>query len=227
MNERNSERHKTCLDGRVVKLEDEVNERNSERHKTCLDGRVVKLEDEVNDSTLLLQSAEVQHIDTLVVDGTWSVTFPGMDDTVTLDSLCSWTSMAMPDEVRAYAGTASYTTHLTAGGSTHLPRGPRYVLHLGRVEQVARVFVNGHEVQTLWTAPYHVDITPYLHYGPFRTNTLTIEVTNTWYNRLLWDVRRPESERHTWTSHWPLPTSDFRPSGLLGPVTLTRCDARP
>ena len=205
----------------------EVNEQNSERHKTCLDGRVVKLEDEVNDSTLLLQSAEVQHIDTLVVDGTWSVTFPGMDDTVTLDSLCSWTSMAVPDEVRAYAGTASYTTHLTAGGSTHLPRGPRYVLHLGRVEQVARVFVNGHEVQTLWTAPYHVDITPYLHYGPFRTNTLTIEVTNTWYNRLLWDVRRPESERHTWTSHWPLPTSDFRPSGLLGPVTLTRCDARP
>ena len=51
LNERNSERHKTCLDGRVVKLEDEVNERNSERYKTCLDGRVVKLEDEVSEQS--------------------------------------------------------------------------------------------------------------------------------------------------------------------------------
>ena len=51
LNERNSERHKTCLDGRVVKLEDEVSERNSERHKTCLDGRVVKLEDEVSEQS--------------------------------------------------------------------------------------------------------------------------------------------------------------------------------
>lgn len=162
-------------------------------------------------------------VDTLAVSDVWTVTFPaawGYDAVSCVDTLRSWTEMDVPDEVRAYSGTVSYRTTLTVEGKSHLKRGPRYLLDVGRVEQIARVIVNGEEVQTLWTPPYRVDVTPYLHYGPFRKNTLVVEVTNTWYNRLLWDVRQPEAERKTWTAHWPVPDSAFRPSGLLGPVTL-------
>lgn len=138
----------------------------------------------------------------------------------TVDSLRSWTEMNVPAAVRAYSGTVGYETTLTLDPA--LPRGAdcRYQLDLGRVEQIARVFVNGHEVQTLWTPPYRVDITPYLSLDAHQPNDLRVEVTNTWFNRLLWDVRQPESQRYTWTAHWPLPHDAFRPSGLLGPVTL-------
>ena len=153
----------------------------------------------------------------------WTITFPaafGCDAVTRNDSLRSWTEMDVPEEVNAYSGTVRYHTDLASNGRVHLRRGQRYVLDLGRVEQIARVYVNGEEVRTVWTHPYCVDITPYLHFGPFRTNDITVEVTNTWFNRLLWDVRQPEAERKTWTSHWPSAESAFRVSGLLGPVTL-------
>lgn len=161
----------------------------------------------------------VAPIQTVPLTNEWNVTFPDNDELI-IDSLCSWTEMNIPDETRAFSGTVKYETALTMKGKTHLKRGARYVLDLGQVEQVAKVFVNGKEVQTLWTAPYCVDITSYLHYGSLHTNELAIEVTNTWFNRLLWDVRLPDAERKTWTAHWPSPAAEYRPSGLLGPVLI-------
>ena len=157
--------------------------------------------------------------DTLTIADEWKVTFSDHDVFV-VDSLCSWTEMNISDELRAYSGTVRYATSLSPNGVLHLPRGARYMLDLGQVEQVAKVIINGKDVQTLWTPPYRVDITSYLRHGPFQTNDLVVEVTNTWFNRLLWDVRQPEAERKSWTTHWPSPTAAYRPSGLLGPVTI-------
>jgi len=59
-------------------------------------------------------------------------------------------------------------------------------LDLGRVEMIAAVTVNGRQVQTLWAPPYRTEIAEYLREGE---NRLRIEVTGTWFNRLVYDRR--------------------------------------
>ena len=55
-------------------------------------------------------------------------------------------------------------------------------------------------------------------------NRLRIEVTNTWRNRVIYDLGRPEKDRKTWiiyqTGYNPKPTDPFVPSGILGSVHL-------
>jgi hypothetical protein len=48
-----------------------------------------------------------------------------------------------------------------------------------------------------------------------------VQVTSTWYNRLIYDARLPQEERKTWVINGPSDKAELRPSGLLGPVELT------
>ena len=50
-------------------------------------------------------------------------------------------------------------------------------------------------------------------------NQLSVEVTNTWRNRLAYDSAQPEPERKTWTVNGP-GAVPLIPAGLLGPVNL-------
>ncbi len=50
-------------------------------------------------------------------------------------------------------------------------------------------------------------------------NQLSVEVTNTWRNRLAYDSARPEAQRKTWVMSGPSPVP-LIPAGLLGPVNL-------
>ena len=93
----------------------------------------------------------------------------------------------------------------------------RYSLDLGRVDMVAVVSLNGKELRTLWAPPYKLDLTEAIKEG---TNTLTIEVTSTWFNRLVYDAGQPEANRKTWTINGPSHNAELRDSGLLGPVIL-------
>ena len=160
---------------------------------------------------------KVREAEILPFNPQWTLTFPsgwGIEEPYRTDSLCSWTQMDIPAEARAFSGTVTYTASLTVD---KMARHRTYKLDLGQVEQVAAVSVNGQLVQTLWTEPYSTDITRYLHPGE---NTLSIDVTNVWFNRLLWDVRQPEPQRKTWTTNWPPANADYHPGGLLGPVKL-------
>ncbi len=57
---------------------------------------------------------------------------------------------------------------------------------------IAAVTVNGRQVQTLWAPPYRTEIAEYLREGE---NRLRIEVTGTWFNRLVYDAGRDPGER--------------------------------
>ena len=51
--------------------------------------------------------------------------------------------------------------------------------------------------------------------------THLIEVTGTWFNRLVYDAGRDPGERKTWVIRWPSPDEPLRDSGLLGPVPVS------
>jgi len=90
-------------------------------------------------------------------------------------------------------------------------------LDLGRVEVIARVLLNGKPVGTVWSPPYRLDITRMVKPG---VNRLSVEVTSTWFNRLVFDAGQPEAARKTWTIKGPDKGAALNPAGLLGPVTL-------
>ncbi|MDR2138140.1 MAG: hypothetical protein LBP50_01100, partial [Tannerella sp.] len=80
------------------------------------------------------------------------------------------------------------------------------------------VSLNGKKLRTLWTPPYRLDVTDAIKSGK---NTLQIEVTSTWFNRLVYDANQPENQRKTWTINGPSKDAELRESGLLGPVRLS------
>jgi hypothetical protein len=82
---------------------------------------------------------------------------------------------------------------------------------------IAAVTLNGKKLRALWTPPYRLDVTDALKSGE---NILQIEVTGTWFNRLVYDANQPEAERKTWTFNGPSKDAALRESGLLGPVEL-------
>ena len=152
----------------------------------------------------------------ILADG-WTLSFPegwGAPAELKVDSLLPWCELPMSDEARAFSGTATYRLTFDAG---RLPRQAHVMLDLGQVGHVAVVKINGVPCQTLWMPPYSLDLSGLLLSG---TNELEIEVTSTWFNRLVYDVKQPEADRKTWTTNFPPADASLRPTGLMGPVTL-------
>ena len=149
----------------------------------------------------------------------WTLSFPagwGAPAKVALDRPVSWTEISgFTREAQAFSGTVTYETEFDCdadGGEE---------LDLGRVESVAKVYVNDKPVRALWCEPYRCHIGGFVKKG---RNRLRIEVTNTWRNRVIYDLGQPESERKTWMLYdprfSPSPKDPFVPSGILGPVCL-------
>jgi hypothetical protein len=153
----------------------------------------------------------------VALDKEWTVEFPegwGAPSKITTLLLKSWQDLIEDEEGRSFSGTATYTTTFTLD---NVKRGQRVELDLGKVSMIAVVKVNGEEVDTLWYPPYKVGIADYVHSGE---NTLTVEVTSTWHNRLVYDAGRPEEERKTWTIAGPGAGNGYHYSGLMGEVYI-------
>lgn len=147
----------------------------------------------------------------------WTLRFPagwGAPEEMELTELKPWNKLDMSDEARAFSGTAVYETTFEMPAKTS---GAVYTLDLGRVDMIAAVTVNGREVQTLWAPPYRTDISGCIREG---RNTIRVEVTGTWFNRLVYDAGQDPDRRKTWVIRWPSPNEPLRDSGLLGPVSV-------
>ena len=146
----------------------------------------------------------------------FTLTFPqgwGIEAPLALDGLLPWKDLPLSDEGKAFSGTATYETTFQLDRK---PKG-RLLLNLGKVEEIAVVSVNGHVCDTLWAEPYETDIT---HYAKKGRNSLVVQVTSTWHNRLVYDARLPREERKTWVINGPSDKAELLPYGLLGPVEL-------
>ncbi len=153
----------------------------------------------------------------VALDKEWTVEFPegwGAPAKMTTVLLKSWQDLIEDEEGRSFSGTATYTTTFNL---EEVKRGQRVELDLGKVSMIAVVKVNGEEVETLWYPPYKVDIADYVQSGE---NTLTVEVTSTWHNRLVYDAARPEEERKTWTIAGSGSGNGYHYSGLMGEVYI-------
>ncbi len=127
----------------------------------------------------------------VALQGPWELSFPPqfayggrLPPAVTLDTLACWTAHA-EERIRHFSGTGIYRHTFQAQAPA---AGQRVVLDLGRVEVMAGVRFNGHELGTLWKPPFHVDVTQFLQEGE---NQIEVRVTNLWVNRLIGDERFP------------------------------------
>ena len=146
----------------------------------------------------------------------WRISFPeGWDvpTNTTVQTLAPWREMFRESpSARAFSGTATYTTEF------NLEDVPgRVVLDLGRVDSIARVELNGKTFHDLWAPPYSLDVTHAVRKG---RNALKIEVTDTWYNRLVYEGWLPATKRRTWTFRRPSERLPLHDSGLIGPVEI-------
>ena len=159
-------------------------------------------------------------IGTEELQGRWTVDFsPSCGNDAfgkTFPVLQDW-SRSDDARVKYYSGSAVYSKdfELSAKQARHCD----VRLSLGNVMVMAKVYVNGSYAGGSWTAPYSLDISPFVKKG---TNNLRIVVYNNWNNRLVGDSLLPEDSRQTWTpvGKWNSKTP-LQPSGLLGPVSLT------
>ncbi len=181
----------------------------------------------------------------ILIPGPWTVTFPpnlGAPPRIVLPELKSLHRHEL-DGVKYFSGTATYTTRFQVAADA-TANGKRLYLDLGRVEVIADVRVNGKPAGNLWKFPYRTEITALVRPGE---NTLEIEVTNLWPNRLIGDEQQPPEYEYAGTTggikaipEWyaqgkpkpPSPRVAFATwkwysqddplleSGLLGPVKL-------
>ncbi len=156
------------------------------------------------------------------IEGTWTLTFPsnwGAPDSVEFPALISWA--ASHDEgIRYFSGTATY--HKTFSFRPEDADGyDRITLDLGKLSEVGEVWLNDQPLGITWAAPYTFDVTGVLNGGE---NTLTVEVANTWSNRIVGDAQTGEKYTSTNIStayqNTPWKEAPLLESGLLGPVAL-------
>jgi len=170
----------------------------------------------------------------LALDGSWQVTFDperGGPGSVTFDRLQDW-SQHSERGIQYYSGTAAYSKQFD------MPRGAdlnSLWIDLGTTYEMAKVFLNGVELGTAWTAPWQVSAGDVLK---ARGNELKVVVANSWENRLIGDESADGKDVRTlqWDSGLlggkPYKTgpytfttysekaSELQPSGLIGPVRI-------
>lgn len=165
----------------------------------------------------------------------WEVSFDpawGGPEKVTFDKLTDW-SQHVDSGIKYYSGTATYYQKFDKPETkdTHI------TLDLGKVKNMARVYLNGKDMGIVWTSPWQLDISKAMK---DKGNELKIEVVNLWVNRLIGDEQLPDdgiqhgkwpewllngtprtSGRYTFTTHrYYSKDSPLLESGLLGPVTI-------
>ncbi len=156
------------------------------------------------------------------IAGSWTVQFDpkwGGPESVEFSELADWTQR--PEEaIKYYSGKATYKKSFDLDKSA-LPQDGHLFLNLGELNNLAEVRLNGKDLGVLWTKPFRVDISPAVQAG---VNRLEIDIINLWPNRLMGDAKLPQEQRLTKTNVQKFYTGEHSllPSGLLGPVTLSR-----
>ncbi len=164
----------------------------------------------------------------------WSVKFEGINRSITMDRLHSWTD---DEETKFFSGRATYERKV------NLPRLPnRFYVNFGEgapaeeehragsgmrallespVREAALVYVNGKLAGSVWHPPYEIEVTSLLHAGE---NSLRIIVANLALNELakgpLPDYKELNGRYGERFQPQDMQSVKPVPAGMLGPVKL-------
>lgn len=149
------------------------------------------------------------------VNGPWIVEFniPGKGmKSIRTDSLEYWNNSSDPD-IKYYSGTVKYTTSITCRKDK-----PAAQLKLSPNNCVSKIYINGNEAATVWGAPWTADLSGLLKKG---NNELKIEMTNSWHNRLVGDLKLDADKRQSTDPEYFVTENDtLTDAGLKDGVTL-------
>jgi hypothetical protein len=122
------------------------------------------------------------------ISNKWTVKFDsrygGPKSPIVFDNLLNW-SQDSDTAIKYYSGTAIYSNVFTIDKDE---KEKEIWIYFDSIYNIASVKINGIYLGTLWTKPYSLDITKAVKEGE---NTIEIEVTNTWHNRLIGDNLLP------------------------------------
>jgi hypothetical protein len=159
------------------------------------------------------------------LDGSWEIRFPhgwGAPQRVIFPELIDW-AKSEDTGIRHFSGVAAY--HKIFEIPEASLENMEVMLDLGSVEEIARIYVNGHEMGIRSFSPYQAIITDVVNPGK---NYLIIEIANLMNNQLVGDATVPSPYKRThsnitkgpnpWMTDWQ--EVPLKPSGLLGPVWI-------
>lgn len=159
------------------------------------------------------------------LNGEWNLHFtnggPQIPADRKLSSLQPWT-MLQDSTADWFSGTAEYSTSFDLKKQD----AKDYLLDLGKVDESAKVTVNGKEAGLVWSLPFNINIGKYLKPG---RNEIKIEVANLMANRIRYmDQHKMEWRKYHEINFVNINYKNFdasswkvQPSGLEGPVTIT------
>jgi len=212
---------------------------------TDKDGRInIKLDLDANASAFVVFTKNKRSISTsseqtfvaekiTSINGKWKVTFPegwGAPNEASFKKLMSWTESDNKG-IQYFSGTAGYHKTITIQAED-LKKNTSVEISLGKVCDVAEIYLNGKSAGILWKKPFKIDITDLVKAGE---NELKIEIVNQWVNRLTGDMLSEQEERFCRTNQPYVTSDDFgydnwiedsdetfslKTSGLLGPVHI-------
>ncbi|HEX6848290.1 MAG TPA: glycosyl hydrolase [Chitinophagaceae bacterium] len=168
---------------------------------------------------------------TMAITGNWQLKFlsggPVLPQATTINGLQPWTSLAS-DGVKEFSGTAQYSIQFIK--PSH--EADLWLLDLGDVKESATIFLNGKKIATL-IGPVYTATIPASQLKP--DNQLQVIVTNGMANRIIDLEKRAIPWKKFYNVNMPSRLAENRgadglftavewqpkPSGLLGPVTIT------
>lgn len=187
---------------------------------------VIVVFNKVSEASLPYYHQQNKTIELLNISNNWKVTFdksmggPAKSDY--FNTLISWHEHSN-DSIKYFSGTAVYENEFDLKDSSF--DKPVY-LQVGKVNEMATVYLNNEKMGIIWSAPWELDITKGLQKGK---NTLRIEVSNLMVNRLIGDAAKKPEERlsKTTITHYlklqpEKRDSHLQKSGIEQPVRLIK-----
>lgn len=158
------------------------------------------------------------------ISGPWKVHFTknwGAPDSAVFPELISWTDHKTKG-IKYYSGIGRYQKTFSYDLNSPLAEDEKIYLDLGEISEMARVSLNGQPAGITWAKPFRLDISRVIKNGE---NVLSVEIANTWCNRVIGDAITGEKFTNTNITRVDRLTWDqvpLNPSGLMGPVTVRR-----
>ncbi|MEI6142947.1 MAG: glycosyl hydrolase [Mariniphaga sp.] len=156
------------------------------------------------------------YLEKQIITGKWDVLFSSPINppfSKTFEKLADWTTFD-DKAIQYFSGRATYMINFDFAGK--LPGN--WFLNLGSVESLAKIRLNGKDINTLWCYPYRVNVSDFLVSG---VNKLEIEIVNQWWNQLIGDEQPGAMRKSNVSARLFWKANDkLVPAGLLGPVVL-------